>query len=160
MNWAYALGTALGNTYTHLGRADAVGWADLLCVSVQLGTQFSEWFLCESLWAFALSVCALSLDTYSLTAWSAQASGLKTQLITSSAKPSLTAPSPSIPAHFLLRLCSQAPPPTARLALHRLFIGMLRVCICLVGRGSHLLSPGPCSVPGAKWGAQNSLLNE
>lgn len=119
MNWPYALGTALGNTYTHLGWADAVGWADLLCVSVQLGTQFSEWFLCESLWAFALSVCALYLDTYSLTAWLVQTSGLKTQLITSSAKPSLTAPSPSIPAHFLLRLCSQAPPPTARLALHR-----------------------------------------
>lgn len=78
MNWPYALGTALGNTYTHLGRADAVGWADLLCVSVQLGTQFSEWFLCESLWAFALSVCALYLDTYSLTAWLVQTSGLKT----------------------------------------------------------------------------------
>lgn len=86
MNWPYALGTALGNTYTHLGWADAVGWADLLCVSVQLGTQFSEWFLCESLWAFALSVCALYLDTYSLTAWLVQTSGLKTQLITSSAK--------------------------------------------------------------------------
>lgn len=143
MNWPYALGTALGNTYTHLGRADAVGWADLLCVSVQLGTQFSEWFLCESLWVFALSVCALYLDTYSLTAWLVQTSGLKTQLITSSAKPSLTAPSPSIPAHFLLRLCSQAPPPTARLALHR---ALHQDAACMhLSRGQGLLF----TVPGA-----------
>lgn len=32
MNWPYTLGTALGNTYTHLGWANAVGWAALLCV--------------------------------------------------------------------------------------------------------------------------------
>lgn len=106
MNWLYALGTALGNTDTHLGWADAVGWADLLCVNVQLWAQFSERFLCESLWAFAHAVCALYLDTYSLTARLAQASWLDSAQVTSSVKPSLTAPSPSTLAHFLLRLCS------------------------------------------------------
>lgn len=119
MNWLYALGTALGNTYTHLRWADAVGWADLLCVNVHLWAQFSERFLCESLWAFAHAVCALYLDTYSLTARLAQASWLDSAQVTSSVKPSLTAPSPSTLAHFLLRLCSQAPPPAARLALHQ-----------------------------------------
>lgn len=69
MNWPYA----------HLGWADAVGWADLLCVNVQLWAQFSERFLCESLWAFAHAVCALYLG-YLLTAWLAQAFWLKSQL--------------------------------------------------------------------------------